>query len=310
MTEDIGNSLNSPTTTLSSSITNSSTTIPVNAPTSPDVWPTGGNFRIRIGTEIVIVTAATSSATSLTVVTRGAEGTTAASAASGDAVDIVLTKGAIDNFLRPPGDPVPASPNAADDEFTAAAIDSKWAWRNQGSATITQANGQQTLKSPAGDSGQLRVREQNAPGGNFTLSVKFAALFGGGTTHESGLCFVNSTNGRLITLDCALFAANHIKLNRWTSVSAFSASVIDITQPPSLLIPRNLYLRLQVVSSVITPFYSFDGVNWTKFSGTTEAVSAFLTASGGGSLDKIGFFVTNSDANSDAFVVVEWLRVT
>lgn len=204
-----------------------------------------------------------------------------------------------------PGDIHPGVASAYDDEFEAPTIDAKWVWRNQGSAVITQAYGRQTLKVPAGDTAvRARIREQIAPVGDFTLSAKIAVMFGGGTSQESGLCFVNNSNGRLLTLDVSLFSALHVKLVRWTDTSTPSTSVIDISAPPYLM-PDNFYLRLVVASSVITPWSSHDGVNWTKFSGTTESVATHI-----GSIDRIGFFVSGSDANSDAFLSLEWFRVT
>ncbi len=99
MSEALANSIIDPTTTLSSSITNVSSSLPVAAPTSPDAWPTDGSFVVRIELELIRVTAATSSATSLTVVERGTEGTTAASHASAVAVDMVMSKGALERYF-------------------------------------------------------------------------------------------------------------------------------------------------------------------------------------------------------------------
>lgn len=89
-TEKLANNAGS---TLASSISNSATSLSV---ASAAGFPTSGNFRILIESEILLVTAV--SGTTFTV-TRGQEGTSAASHSSGVDVDHILTKGAL-NQLR------------------------------------------------------------------------------------------------------------------------------------------------------------------------------------------------------------------
>lgn len=91
MVEVVANSLNTPTSTLTSGVTSGSSSLPVAAPTAPDLWPTTGTFRVEIGLELIAVTAASGSATSLAVVSRGVEGTSAAAHSSGAAVAMVDT---------------------------------------------------------------------------------------------------------------------------------------------------------------------------------------------------------------------------
>lgn len=94
MAEATVNAINNPTSTLSSSATSGAASLSVAAPTAPDAWPTTGQFRVLIDTELIVVTAASGSATTLTVVARAAEGTTAAAHSAGANLDIVLTDGA------------------------------------------------------------------------------------------------------------------------------------------------------------------------------------------------------------------------
>lgn len=91
MVEVVANSLNSPTSTLSSGVTSGSASLPVVAPTAPDAWPTPGTFRVKCELELIAVTAASGGATSLTVVSRGVEGTTAAAHSTGAGVNMVDT---------------------------------------------------------------------------------------------------------------------------------------------------------------------------------------------------------------------------
>lgn len=82
MTEAIANNFQ---TTLSGNVNNSTTTIPLTSVTGA---PSGGNWRLLVGSEIMLVT---SVASLNATVTRGVEGTSAASHNSGDLATAVLT---------------------------------------------------------------------------------------------------------------------------------------------------------------------------------------------------------------------------
>jgi hypothetical protein len=197
-----------------------------------------------------------------------------------------------------PGDRPAGSPSAYDDEFDDDTTDSKWAWRNQGTATLLEANGVARVASestPGGNS--LKIQEQTAPGGNFTLTAKIAPH---GPGNEGGLCFVNNTNGKVITLGMIGGTSGRSKLSRWNSVTSFNTTVVDATTPTP---PGVVYLRLVVASSVITAYYSCDGITFEKINTTTEAVATFL-----GSLDKIGFFTDGF--GPDSSINCHWFRVT
>ena len=80
-------------TALSSSVSSSATSLPV-AAAAPTALQ-GGEFRVRVDDELMLVTATGSGGSSPWTVTRGAEGTTAAAHASAAVVTHVLTAGAL-----------------------------------------------------------------------------------------------------------------------------------------------------------------------------------------------------------------------
>lgn len=80
---------NNAASTLGSSISSGDTTLTV---ADASTFPTSGNFRILIDSELILVTAV--SGTTFTI-TRGIEGTTAASHTSGAAVTHILTAGSL-----------------------------------------------------------------------------------------------------------------------------------------------------------------------------------------------------------------------
>ena len=79
--------------TLNGAINNSVTSLDV---TSAASFPTTGQFRIMIASEIMLVTAVSSNTFT---VTRGIEGTSAASHSNGDTVVHILTKGGLDQLF-------------------------------------------------------------------------------------------------------------------------------------------------------------------------------------------------------------------
>lgn len=83
---------NNPSTTLNGAINNSVTTVVVSSPSS---FPSSPQFRILIDSELMLVTAISSS--SFTV-TRGAESTTAASHSNGATITGIITAGALDQI--------------------------------------------------------------------------------------------------------------------------------------------------------------------------------------------------------------------
>lgn len=86
---------NSATTTLSAAITSAgATTATV---TNGSLFPSSGNFRILIDTELILVGAR--SGNNLSSMTRGIEGTTAATHSNGATVTHLLTKGSLDQYL-------------------------------------------------------------------------------------------------------------------------------------------------------------------------------------------------------------------
>jgi hypothetical protein len=85
---------NSASTTLNGGINNSTTSVTV---TDGSVFPSSGDFRVLVDSEIMVCTSRSSN--TLTV-TRGAEGTSAASHSSGVGVEHLYTKGSFEKILN------------------------------------------------------------------------------------------------------------------------------------------------------------------------------------------------------------------
>lgn len=306
--EALVNSQADPITSLSAAYNIGDATASVTAPTSPDVWPVNQEFRVRIDNEVIIFTAATSNATSLTTVQRGADGLGAsANHVINSNVYVVWTRDSVTRFMQKyglPGDNPPASANALDDEFSGSAISGNWTWRNQGGASYTAdfTNEVAKLSGPSGSTTNFRIIEQNVPGADFTVVAKlFPALPVTVDLFIAGLALINSTNGRLITLGyrCGN-TATAIRVHRWNSVTgALSATAIT---SPSIAITAPIFFKIVTTGSKATLnfYFSGDGYSWVPLG--SETVATFLTASGGGTMDKLGICL---DVENTAFTPID-----
>lgn len=95
MTEVVGNSLSSPTASLTAALSSSASSMTVSGWASP--LPQTGTFRVRIDNELITVGSVSGS--TLGGLGRGAESSSAATHLSGAGVELVLTAGALTAFV-------------------------------------------------------------------------------------------------------------------------------------------------------------------------------------------------------------------
>lgn len=160
-------------------------------------------------------------------------------------------------------------------------------WTNQGTATATDSANGILMASPATTT-NMRILEMAAPAAPYDWVVRLQEnSVNLGTNSQLGIFLRNSTNGRLIFAGfnhSTVSAPWQFLVQRWTSPTVFSAGVVA-----SGVIGLDVHwLRVNVSGAGLMTFYiSCDGLNWTGV--TTENIATFLTAAGGGTLDKIGF---------------------
>ena len=200
--------------TLSSSISAGSTSISVASAAS---FPSSPEFRIKIGDEVLKVTAV--AGTTFTV-TRGVEGTTAASHASGDAVEFTLTADGYETFFadyvskgpwasRPSGSFAGQIYIATDSPYLSRYNGSAWevfgplTTRTVNTSGFAQVNGGTLttkgavyLESPAGTADEIRAytKAYTAPA---TLIAELDVNFYYSDFAHAGVCFRDSSSGKL-----------------------------------------------------------------------------------------------------------------
>lgn len=121
-------------------------------------------------------------------------------------------------------------------------------------------------------------------------------------TPSFGVMLRNSTNGRfLVYVNAPLgdgVVTQCVIPQRWTNATTFSAAIGAVLETHE----DYEWMKVANVAGVLTFSVSMDGKSWTDHP-TTEAVAAFLTAAGGGTLDQIGIgFVQTSGTNLRALL--------
>lgn len=298
-------------TTLAATINSTQTTITV--ADSTDFSPsTPGNFRIRIGDEIMIVT--NISHPTWTVV-RGTEGTLASVQSSGVPVNYTMTAGALDQFRKDGyGYGAYASkPSVAqagmryfcnDAPYILQHDGSSWkhfgpiwrmkrpiesenTWMNQGTSTFTN----QTFIPQITSTLSIRGLHQALPGSSYkvegmwslmesrTGSLPFSQYWG------AGVYVRESSSGKVITWgminrDTGGLQGDVIK---WTNPTTFSASYFSLVSQLFYCIdvpPKIFFWRIRCDGTNRYYEWSWNGDRWIIFWQTTA--TDYLTADQGG----------------------------
>jgi hypothetical protein len=267
--------------TLSSGISNTDTTIPV---VDGSDLPTEGDWRLLIGSEILLATAR--SGNNITAV-RGQEGTTATSHSSAAEIKAVATAGGLQKFLldnRGTGFTEESSANSVPlcrclDQNSAILTASSFTWVNQGSATCTDSS----------DGGLLLTLPNEA---NFQFRGKLA--------------FRTSSSGRLTLGACR--GGENIAMWRFTNPTTFSATVDSAAI--QMFHGNRIWIYGHDDGTNIKFRFSDDGNNWTR-EGTSWWEESRTVFMGAGGPDQIGFMASSGSGFSglhiklDSFVIEE-----
>lgn len=184
--------------------------------------------------------------------------------------------------------------------FTAP-VDGDFAWVNQGTASVTTTNGGIYLAAPAGGgNNNARIRKKAAPSTPYTITVAVLPVMRYVNYQECGLCFRESSSGKLHLFALAVnsgVAGNlaFVDVSKWTNATTFSAGYTT----EQMIGGFPLFLRLADDGANRKCSWSRDGVNFTEVHsvGRTD----FLTA------DEVGFFCSPGNITTDlAMTVLSW----
>jgi len=249
---------------------------------SASTFPTTGNFRVIIGTEIMLVTAV--SGATFTVV-RGHEGTTATTHAAEDVVTGIVTSGAIEQMAK---DYVPLWKNTPQlGSLTNAAgtnlLSTDFTWINQGSAVVTDIF--QGIKVTTDRTATLSVRSlvKTASAAPYTITAAFGhsntAPRGSTDLPWIGLGFRETASSKLSNIRVH---GNGISLTNYTSPTVASATPLNIAFYTKQI--DRYYLKIEDDNTNVKYYFSNNGIEWLLL--FSELRGAFFTTAP----DQVGFF--------------------
>lgn len=198
-------------------------------------------------------------------------------------------------------DAPPPSPDVMDDEFEGTALDSKWAWRNQGSATVSFGSGELVLSAPAAAGENLKIIEQSVSG-SFKVRAKLAAVVSN-NYNGAGLCVVNNASGKVMGFVKVWDASEKWAVFRWTNVTTYASTLLTATDYSTRYGAHRAWAYLEIEYDGTTLYFraSRDGVNFDTLA--SEAAASFL-----GTPDKCGIMANATSGSSGATAWVDWFR--
>ena len=274
-------------------------------------FPTGGNFRIIIDSEIMLVTDVQGK---VFTVTRAQEGTSAASHDADAAVFHVLTAAALaqrdieqfatgalanrDSAGQPGRLYLPTEGYVHQDNGSlwdmlplgrvTPPASGDFSWVNQGSATVTDTKGMMVLTTPSSASADsLRCLVKSAPATPYKITVGFLAqnpiYTSSYATPQFGVCWRESGSGKLLTYG---WGSNNYPLYflyaQWTNPTTISGGVFSYGTPPQ----APYWVRFGDDGTNRTVDVSSDGFNWVPVQ-TPQGRTVFCTA------DQVGIFANS-----------------
>lgn len=290
--EQIWNNPITPTTLASAISSTSATSCSI---TSGTYYPTTGNFRIQIDSELMEVTGV--SGTTFTIV-RGTENTTAATHSSGATVNIVATQAALLG-LRSDVNQIgtyanlPATGMQAGDKYKCTDSyyefiyngsswipflpgltpgqaylpqSSGWSFTNQGSspaAAVYTTQGGITLSCAASSSNSDRAYMRTSISSPWTVDAGMFLNSGFGSVQypEAGIVMYESGTGKFLTLGYQ-GTTGDLYVGAGTALSSGASSNILAITSMAFGGATWRWLQFSYASSAVTFRFSADGVNW------------------------------------------------
>ena len=276
--------VNNAQTTLNGGINASTTTVVV---TDGSVFPTEGDFRIIIDSELMLVMARATN--SLTVI-RGQEGTTGATHSDTADVRATLTAGALTQYradFEPHYIPGSTLPKRLFNPSGVPIGQSSFTWYNQSTSTSEDLDdGSILLTTPANASNNWRGKYVTPPATPWIITAAFSMFWmheGGGEFPTCGLTVQNSSDSKLITMGLTyrIGFTPRLSIGFWTNTFTGVGSYVVST---SIGTSSDLiWLRYTDDGVDHKQYISVDGINWLFL----HSVSRTDWLSNGG--DRVGF---------------------
>lgn len=201
-------------------------------------------------------------------------------------------------------DEPPASPNAVDDEFNGAALDAKWSWFNQSSATQTFGSNAITLALPAASGDNVRGIVQSETGSAWKYRAKVAVTpeTTTGADYMGGGITIRNSSGPKNVIYGAVHAGGWKMYTDRRSDTAYVGSISSVALTDYAPRPEVwLYLEVELLSGTLYFRFSLNGVVWRPV--TSHAVSTYLS-----SITHVGLFGFINNASQGIRTTCDWFR--
>jgi len=288
-------------------------------------FPTGGNFRIIVESEIMLVTDVQGKTFTIT---RAQEGTSAAAHLADAAVFHILTAGSlaqrdIEQFgtgLITARDAagqagrlyLPTEGLVSQDNGTlwdlmplnrlAPPAYGDFTWVNQGSSTVADSKGMMVLTTATSASDSLRLLVKTAPSTPYTITVCMFALTGPYITSQAipqyGICWRDSGSGKILTYGPGMSSYyGAFAYAQWTNYSTLSAGQFMYSLPYA----APIWIRFADDGTNRTVQVSFDGYKYELVS-AAQGRTVYLTA------DQVGVFANSGKSTSSISRILNVLQ--
>jgi len=307
---------NNADTTLNGGISNSATSLIV---ASSSLFPPTGNFRVLIGSEVLLVTGVSGNTWT---VTRGIESTTAVAHSNGERIDHIITEGALlklkedvivtDTYANRPVNSVKGIGRLflpTDSLYLQRDTGSAWAsfgpiwpifppdltsftWINQGDASVINDKGYIFMRAPKSATDNIRIQKKSIPSSPYTITLGFVPGFIPLNSLHVGLVLRESGSSKLITFTLQYNNGYTLGVYGWTNPTAFNTSYLQIP----FYYPQWLFMRIVDDNTLIHYQISTDGFNFIE--AFSHSRTAFLTA------NECGFYIDPINPNYDVGVTI------
>lgn len=249
--------VNNAQTTLSSTITDSVTSIGV---ADGSVFPSEGDFRLVVNEELMLCTARS---TNTLTVTRGIEGTTAAAHSSGDDIAAIITQGGMDQFTKDFLDPMAFSrQHRLIDASGNVLTSSSFTQGNFGTSSVTdESDGTITISMEDRAGPNLVALYKTAPSTPYTLSAHILTGVGHNASNENAsvIGFRESSSNKISHISYHYFNSSFTQyLEDFNDDTGSPANSSQEPCPPR----QDYWLRIEDDGTNLTYYRSADGYNW------------------------------------------------
>jgi hypothetical protein len=158
---------------------------------------------------------------------------------------------------------------------------SDFSWVTQGTATATEQLGGITLVEPGhGNTASARILKRAAPATPYTITAAFSlGVWANKMYNILGLCFRQSSDGKLHTWGLLGTTSANLYSAKWTSDTAYDSPYTTYTTEAQNVV----WLRISDNGTNRVCSHSFNGISWQVLD--TIGRTDYLTA------DQVGFFV-------------------